>query len=102
MTVRLLGIVRDHYPTIDGETTLKSGIDPIDLPLDRLCNLSWHFATRYLGDEVELKKFEAKLWRPPIGERVSPEQLGPWSPAAETAAFKALVQGTGQGGKASR
>jgi hypothetical protein len=99
VTVRLLGIVNDHYPMIDGELALTSGMDPLDLPLDRLCNLAFHFATRNASNEIELKKFEARLWRPPAGEEIDEEQAGPWSPESETAAFKALVSGLGQGGK---
>lgn len=57
------------------------------LPLDRFCNFVWWWWTKDAPDSTEVAKIRARLWVPPKG--IAPT-TGPWSPEAETAAFKAL------------
>lgn len=88
MTIRLVRIVAASFDTIDGELALSSGLDPLELPLDRFCNMAWAWAIRPAdhaeNPENEIKKFRARIWQPPAG--VTPT-AGPWSAEAETAAF---------------
>lgn len=47
------------------------------------------------GDEQSVEKFRRTLWMPPKG--VAPDPRSPWSPEAETAAFRAAkAMTTGQ------
>lgn len=92
MTIRLLRIVTDAWPDIDGHLALASGIDPLELPIDRLLNLAWAWAIKpaeHADDpEREIEAFRRRLWIPPPG--VTPT-AGPWTPEAETAAFGAFA-----------
>ena len=60
----------------------------MELPIDRMLNLIYFWATRNAQDEQALAKFDRKLWMPPKGEEAPAES--PWSAANETSAFKAL------------
>ena len=63
------------------------------LPLPRFLNFVHWWATRNIEDQAELDRFEQKLWMPPAGVEVS---KGPWSAAAETAAFGAAKAALGK------
>lgn len=92
MTQRLVGAVSstEEWPRFDGWLA-SQGIDPLELPTDRLLNLIYHYLVRD-GDrgskegQAALRKFEAQLWRPPVGQVGE----GVWSAEAETAAFRSL------------
>lgn len=60
------------------------------LPLDRFCNFVWWFMIRNAHEQTEIEKLRIRLWRPPPGQVAT---RGPWTPAAETAAFAALKAG---------
>src|SRR3546814_13725564 len=60
----------------------------MELPIDRLLNLVYFWATRNAQDEQTLAKFDRKLWMPPKGEE--PPAESPWSAANETSAFQAF------------
>lgn len=92
MTARLVSVLAQNWTVIDGEFALSGKGDILDLPLDRICNLAYHLATRN-ADENQLRKFDNRLWQPPIGEDVEIDARSPWSPENETAAFTALKAG---------
>lgn len=87
MTFRLLHLASENWPTLEGWATSRN-TDLMDLPIDRLLNLIYFWATRNAQDEATLAKFDRKLWMPPKGEEAPAES--PWSAANETSAFKAL------------
>lgn len=62
-------------------------IDIYELPVNEALNLIYFWATED-GDPQAIEKFDRKLWMPPPGEKVTE---GPWSAAAETAAFAAFA-----------
>lgn len=64
----------------------QAGFDPIELPLDRFCNLVEARIVEGL-DEAARDRFYLDLYRSPDGEVVA----GPWSDAAMAAAFTANV-----------
>lgn len=89
MTLRLAVSLSHYWPRIDGQAAL-SGVDLLDLPLDRLVSAVYHWLTRE-ADEDALKKFDLKLWQPIPGQDISEgDDLGPWSSEGETSAFKGL------------
>ena len=90
MTARLLGLLRENWTVIEGERDWANpgAGDLLELPIDRLLNLTYYWATRN-GDEQAVRKFDARLWVPPKG--VAPTE-GPWSAEAETTAFKAFAK----------
>ena len=51
------------------------------------------WATEGAQSEADVKKFEAALWRPPVG--VAPTR-GPWSPGEENRAFASLKAALGK------
>lgn len=87
MTFRLLHLASENWPTLEGWATSRN-TDLMDLPIDRMLNLIYFWATRNAQDEQTLAKFDRKLWMPPKGEEAPPES--PWSAANETDAFKAF------------
>ena len=89
MTFRLLHLASENWPTLEGWATSRN-TDLMDLPIDRMLNLIYFWATRNAPDEQTLAKFDRKLWMPPKGEEAPAES--PWSAANETSAFKALKQ----------
>lgn len=95
MTFRLLHLASENWPTLEGWATSRN-TDLMSLPIDRLLNLIYFWATRNAQDENALSKFDRKLWMPPKGEE--PPEESPWSAANETsafAAFKAQIQPDG-------
>lgn len=90
MTQKLLATIEEHWVTVDGEAALR-GIDLMELPFDRFLNAVYHFATRE-GTVESIRRFDIRLWMPPPG--VVPTR-GPWSPEAETSAFKSLKASLG-------
>lgn len=61
--------------------------------LPRFCNLVWYWYTKD-GDQKDVDKFEAQLYRPPVG--VQAPAVGPWSAEAEMAAFRSMKAALGQ------
>lgn len=57
------------------------------MDLDRFVSLVWYWVTKDAEDDNAVRKFETRLWRPPVGFVPT---TGPWSPEEETSAFKAL------------
>ena len=94
MTARLLRLVDDNFATFDGWAA-SSGLDPLGLPLDRLLNLAYWWATRNAEDENAIRKFDARLWQPPRGE--TPAAGSVWDPDVENAALGALAMALGTG-----
>lgn len=89
MTARLLGMLQEHWVVIEGERAFSHpGVGLLDMPLAELLNLVYYWATRH-GDEAAIRKFDARLYRPPPG--VVPTE-GPWTVEAETAAFRGFAR----------
>lgn len=84
-----MSVVSHNWTVIDGRAAL-AGVDPVELPLDRLCNLAEWLATEG-AEQREVELWQRRLWMPPKGV-VAREGL--WSVEAETAAFKQLVSET--------
>lgn len=83
--MRLISLALNHWREIDG-WAVGHGLDDLrKLPLSRFCSFMWWYATKD-AEGSEVAKFEARLWRPVPGAVAQ----GPWSPEAETAAFKGL------------
>jgi len=87
VTFRLLHLASENWTTLEGWATSRN-TDLMDLPIDRMLNLIYFWATRNAPDERALAKFDRKLWMPPKGEEAPAES--PWSAANETSAFQAL------------
>ena len=64
------------------------------MPLDRFCNLVWHWATRNMQEQREVENLRQKIWMPPTGVVA---EKGPWSREEEMAAFAAVMKATGAG-----
>ena len=95
MTARLVGMLGSNWPVFDGWAA-SSGMDPLELPIDRLLNLAYWWATRNAEDENEVRKFDSRLWQPPRGEAPAPGSV--WDPENENAALAALGMALGQSG----
>lgn len=67
---------------------MLAGGDPLHLPPERFFNLIWYWLSKD-ADEAWLRKAKTRLWMPPKG--VAPTPGSPWSPEAETAAFRGLA-----------
>lgn len=89
VTFRLLHLASENWPTLEGWATSRN-TDLMELPIHRMLNLIYFWATRNAQDEQTLAKFDRKLWMPPKGEEVPAES--PWSAENETNAFKAFKQ----------
>ena len=92
MTLRLLVLAGDNWPRFDGWATAR-GLDAGGMPLPRFCHLVGFWATEGAQSEADVRKFEAALWRPPVG--VVPTR-GPWSPQEENRAFAGLKAALGK------
>ncbi|HEY1319096.1 MAG TPA: hypothetical protein VGF32_02565 [Streptosporangiaceae bacterium] len=86
-----------HWAEIDGYAASRNMPDLRDLPVERFCNFVWWYATRNAESRAEVDKLRAQLWRPPPAAVRSAPAVGPWSPAAETAAIGALKSALGVG-----
>src|SRR3546814_12916525 len=86
VTFRLLHLASENWPTLEGWATSRS-TDIAELPIDRMLNLIYYWATRNAQDEAALAKFDRKLWMPPKGEEAPAES--PWS--AQTEERKSVV-----------
>src|SRR3546814_6580102 len=89
VTFRLLHLASENWPTLEGWATSRN-TDLMELPIDRLLNLVYFWATRNAQDEQTLAKFDRKLWMPPKGEE--PPAESPWSAANETSDFQAFTE----------
>lgn len=65
------------------------------LPLDRFSSYVYWSATRN-ASQVDLEKFRARLWRPPVGTVVT-DSRSPWAPENEQRGFASLKAGLGLG-----
>jgi len=61
------------------------GVDPLELPIDRLCNLTYWFLVRN-ADEKRRAEIDARLEDVPAGEDLEGVESA-WSAEAEMAAF---------------
>lgn len=86
MTLRLLHLADKNWAKFDGWAASRP-FDPFDLTIDRLLNTIYFWATQH-ASQKDLAKFDSHLWMPPPDIAVTE---GPWSPEAETAAFKGLA-----------
>lgn len=87
VTLRLVYLASDNWSTLDGWAASRN-TDLMSLPIDRMLNLVYFWATKNAENEQDLAKFDRKLWMPPKG--VVPPPESPWSSANETSAFKAF------------
>ena len=92
MTLRLLAVAQENWPALDG-WGLAHGLDVEGLPLARFGHVVKYWALRGASSEADVRKFEARLWRPPAG--VAPDR-GPWSPEEENRAFASLKAALGK------
>ena len=93
MTSRLLGAAFDRWSAFEGWATSRlGGGDALELPLDRLLNLTYYWIIRD-GDQDGIQRYDQMLWVPPAGEL--PHEQSPWSAANETAAFAAFAAQVG-------
>jgi hypothetical protein len=91
VTRRLFDLAQSAWATFDGWCASRD-IDPLELPPDRFCNLTYYWATRNASSEADLGKFDRRLWLPDKEETQAkgvPKE-SPWSAENETSAFKAL------------
>lgn len=86
MTVRLCAVAVERWDDLDGWAVSKNLPNLGTLPLERFTHMMWFWLTDG-GEQKDIDKLRAQLWRPPPG--VIPTR-GPWSPEAETASFMAL------------
>lgn len=90
VAARLIGVAVRDWHRFDGWCASRN-VDPLTLPLDRLCNLVWYRLSEHRKpDEVE--RLEAELHRPHDGDD---GDVGPWSADAELAAFGQASQAAG-------
>jgi len=82
VAARLVGAARRDWERFDGWCASR-GVNPEELPIDRLCNLVWFRLTDHRKPE-DVERIEAQLWKPPKGEEA---ESGAWSAAEELAAF---------------
>lgn len=75
----------ENWKQFDGRATASGLGDLLRLSPSKFCNLIWFWMTDG-ADPIEVQKFEAQLWTPPVGE----EAKGPWSAEAEMAAFTSI------------
>ena len=87
---RLVGSVRADWPAFDGWAASR-GIDPLDLPFDRLCNLAYAYLVRH-ADARQRRDIDSRLDRPPSDADVEAHDER-WDPDAELAAFRSLSGG---------
>lgn len=83
----MIASARRDWARFDGKCASR-GVDPLELPLDRLCNLVWHWITEHRKPD-EVDRIEADLWRPPPGTEAS---SGAWSASEELSAFTRAAQ----------
>jgi len=65
---------------------VKEGVDPMELPLDRLLNFVYFWATEEATEE-DRRKFDAQVFRPLPGKAAT---VGPWAPENENKALHSL------------
>lgn len=93
MTVRLCLVAVENWEDLDGWAVSRN-MPPLEsLPLERFGSLVWHWMSRN-GEQKDIDRMRARLWQPPKGTEA---RVGPWSPEAETSAFKSLQAAVGQG-----
>lgn len=85
---RLIGAARADWPAFDGWAASR-GVDPLDLPADRFCNLAYSYLTRD-ADARQRRDIDSRLDRPPTGADVEAHDTR-WDPDAELAAFRAAA-----------
>ena len=83
MTLRVFALAEQHWTRLEGWATSR-GLDLDRMGVGRFSRLVQWWAVQGAESEADLAKFEAQLWRPPVGVAAP---RGPWSPAAENAAL---------------
>jgi hypothetical protein len=83
---RLLAAALGNWYFFDGYAVAHGLGELGELELDRFVNLIRYLSTRNMNED-QLRTYELKLFRPP---RRNGPAVGPWSPAAETAALADL------------
>ncbi len=86
-------MAEDNWQALDGYAVSQGMAELGKLPLSRFLNFVHWWATRNIEDQAGLDAFEQKLWMPPAGVEVT---RGPWSAAAESAAFAAAKAAFGK------
>ena len=83
---RLITSARQDWARFDGWAAAQ-GVDPIDLPMDRFCNLVYYWLTRG-ADPRRRDEIDRTLERPPAGATATLDDSGsPWSAESELSAF---------------
>ena len=85
--VRLIRAAGTNWIMFDASCA-QAGFDPLDLPVDRFCNLVESRLVEGM-DEPQRDRFYLDLYRSPDGDVTA----GPWSDEAMAAAFAANVGG---------
>lgn len=80
---RLLSASVGEWGSFDGWAASR-GVDPVDLPLDRYCNLVYFWLTQNAPPEKR-EEVDEMLYRDAEGK--PSEDSGPWAAEAELAAF---------------
>lgn len=88
MTQRLVASLDQYWVRIDGQMA-RQGVDPMELPFDRLLSVIYVYLIGE-SDEDQIQKFDLKLFRPPPGWK-APITEGPWSAGAERSALSAFA-----------
>lgn len=90
VAARLAATARDRWTIFDGWCAAR-GVDPVDLPPDRFCNLVYYWLVRNANDR---QRADLDFWLEalPTGEDPVAADEGRWSADAEMAAFTQAQQ----------
>lgn len=91
MTLRLVRAALEHWTLLEGYAVGHGTPDLRGMPIGTFCSYVHWWLTRNIDSESAYAQFEARLWRPPIGQ--APAAGSPWSAEKENAAFAALKAG---------
>lgn len=94
MTYRLVQIALARWDDMEGLRVSQGATTSLgSLSVEQLASYAWWYVTNG-GEDTEIEKFKARLWRPPVG--VKPERDSPWSAQNEMAAFAAVKSKVGK------
>lgn len=93
VAARLIGAAHRDWTRLDGWAA-GQGFDPLDLPLDRLCNFVYSKLAENKSEE-DRERLDDQLWRPPQGVEVDDAETGVWSADSELEAFGKLATTAG-------
>lgn len=97
VTHRLINLADEMWSQFDGWCASR-GVDPMELRMDRMVSLIYHWATKDAQDQASIDKWRSKLWVPPphMKDKELPTE-SPWSAEAQMSAFGAFkVEYSGQ------